>query len=306
MKKLLMFLGMVLLAAGFITVGESKAGNCYLISPSDEAQLAVYGPTCGVLLDYEFDVSGSLSLADYFVYVDDDSDFSSPDGEIVDYVDDGDFTSFVSGLAPGETYYWKVVAVYNEPWPVFYSTAISSTRSFIFIVPGLISPANGATDQSTSPLLDWASVFPGLVLGTGYHILVDDNSDFSSPEIDNSSGGSSHSPDLDYFTTYYWKVRSYTVSPYWPNPTTYYNWSARWEFTTEMAWLCGDVNADAAVNILDIVYIINYKYKGGPAPDPIESGDVNSYLQPDGLINILDVVYLINYKYKSGPEPVCP
>ena len=70
--------------------------------------------------------------------------------------------------------------------------------------------------------------------------------------------------------------------------------------------ICGNVNGDELVNILDIVYLINYKYKQGPAPDPIESGDVNSLDQPDGLINILDIVYLINYKYKDGPEPVCP
>ena len=44
------------------------------------------------------------------------------------------------------------------------------------------------------------------------------------------------------------------------------------------------------------------KYKGGPAPVPLESADVNN----DGELNILDVVYIINYKYKEGPEPECP
>ena len=32
-------------------------------------------------------------------------------------------------------------------------------------------------------------------------------------------------------------------------------------------FICGDANADQGVNILDVVYIINYKYKGGPEPD---------------------------------------
>ncbi len=34
----------------------------------------------------------------------------------------------------------------------------------------------------------------------------------------------------------------------------------------------------------------------------MEAGDA------DGIppVNILDIVYLINYKYKSGPEPLCP
>jgi transposase len=67
-------------------------------------------------------------------------------------------------------------------------------------------------------------------------------------------------------------------------------------------WRCGDVNDDNSINILDVVMLINYKYKSGPEPNPIESGDVND----DNTINILDIVTLINYKYKSGPPPNCP
>jgi C1A family cysteine protease len=65
---------------------------------------------------------------------------------------------------------------------------------------------------------------------------------------------------------------------------------------------CGDVEFDEEINILDVVYVINFSYKGGPAPDPIELADVNN----DSDINILDIVYLINFLYKSGPEPICP
>ena len=66
--------------------------------------------------------------------------------------------------------------------------------------------------------------------------------------------------------------------------------------------LCGDLDSDGFINILDIVYLINYKYKGGPEPEPLWVADVNL----DEDINILDVVYLINYKYKGGPEPCDP
>ena len=40
-------------------------------------------------------------------------------------------------------------------------------------------------------------------------------------------------------------------------------------------YLCGDVDDDKLVNIIDIVYLINYKYKNGPAPVAAEVGDVN-------------------------------
>lgn len=56
----------------------------------------------------------------------------------------------------------------------------------------------------------------------------------------------------------------------------------------------GDLNNDGFVNILDIVYFVNYKYKAGPAPDSQEfTADVNN----DGTINTFDIVHLINYIY---------
>jgi subtilisin family serine protease len=64
-------------------------------------------------------------------------------------------------------------------------------------------------------------------------------------------------------------------------------------------FICGDANGDGVVNSADVVYLINYLFKGGPAPNPIQAGDVNE----DGVINSADVVYLINYLFKGGPEP---
>lgn len=63
---------------------------------------------------------------------------------------------------------------------------------------------------------------------------------------------------------------------------------------------CGDANRDDGINLLDVMYLINYLYKGGPTPEP-GLADVNN----SGSINILDATYLINYLYKEGPEPVC-
>jgi hypothetical protein len=67
-------------------------------------------------------------------------------------------------------------------------------------------------------------------------------------------------------------------------------------------FICGDVNLDEIVNLLDIVYLIQYKYKEGPAPENPYAADVNN----DGAVDLLDIVYLINYKYKDGPDPDCP
>jgi len=66
-------------------------------------------------------------------------------------------------------------------------------------------------------------------------------------------------------------------------------------------YLPGDANGDWAINVADAVYLINYVFKGGPPPDPIEAGDANC----DGNPDIGDAVFLINYIFKGGLAPGC-
>jgi len=61
----------------------------------------------------------------------------------------------------------------------------------------------------------------------------------------------------------------------------------------------GDPSGNEAINLLDITYLINYLYKGGPPPIPEAAGDADCNM----AINILDVTYLIYYLYKDGNPP---
>ena len=61
----------------------------------------------------------------------------------------------------------------------------------------------------------------------------------------------------------------------------------------------GDVNGNDLIDIGDVVYLINYLYRGGSRPIPLESGDCNC----DGSSDVGDVVYLINYLFKQGLPP---
>ena len=70
---------------------------------------------------------------------------------------------------------------------------------------------------------------------------------------------------------------------------------------TISGYICGDVNADVDINILDITYLIAFLYLSGPAPNSSENADVDN----SGAINILDITYLISFLYQDGPEPVC-
>jgi hypothetical protein len=63
--------------------------------------------------------------------------------------------------------------------------------------------------------------------------------------------------------------------------------------------LRGDVNLDMSVSVADVVYLINYLFKGGPAPSPSFLGDVDC----SDEVGVSDVIYLINYLFKGGPAP---
>ncbi len=66
----------------------------------------------------------------------------------------------------------------------------------------------------------------------------------------------------------------------------------------------GDANNDGLFNLLDILYLIAYKYNTPPgdAPTPyaVCSGDATG----DCVVNLLDILYLISYKYDTPPGPI--
>ena len=66
-------------------------------------------------------------------------------------------------------------------------------------------------------------------------------------------------------------------------------------------FICGDANGDGVIDLGDVLYLVNYLYKGGPPPDPFEAGDADC----SGEVDLGDVLYLINYLYKGGPAPGC-
>lgn len=62
----------------------------------------------------------------------------------------------------------------------------------------------------------------------------------------------------------------------------------------------GDANGDGKVNLSDIIFQVNYVFKGGIPPDPFCRGDDNA----DEKINLSDIIYVVNYIFKAGPAPI--
>jgi Dockerin type I domain/Chlamydia polymorphic membrane protein (Chlamydia_PMP) repeat len=91
----------------------------------------------------------------------------------------------------------------------------------------------------------------------------------------------------------------YTLSPFSPCVGTGVSGTNMGAFGVGCGVYCGDMNHDAVIGVSDAVYLINYIFIEGPAPDPISIADVNC----DTHINLVDIIYVINHVFRSGYTP---
>ncbi len=123
-------------------------------------------------------------------------------------------------------YYWRVNATNAAGTSPF--SAVWNFRTIIsppVAAPNLISPPNGATNQSATPTLDWNDVF-----GTnGYRLQVSNDSLFNNiPVLDTTITPSQFTIPAGILignTYYYWRVRGFNVGGFGP-------WSVTWRFRT--------------------------------------------------------------------------
>jgi len=119
----------------------------------------------------------------------------------------GDTTQIVM-LSSGTKYYWRVQAFDDSGGAGEYAGPDSFTTIAVPSSPALVSPADGATNQSTVSTLkinpaDGAS---------GYHWQISQNSNFTAIMVDDSVSGTddtSFTLVLNPNATYYWRVQSF-------------------------------------------------------------------------------------------------
>ncbi len=82
------------------------------------------------------------------------------------------------------------------------------------------------------------------------------------------------------------------------------SWGLRSNVETYPSFVCGDAEGNSSVSVGDVVFIINFIFGGGPAPDPLAAADADC----SGGVSIGDAVYLINFIFGGGPAPCanCP
>lgn len=124
-------------------------------------------------------------------------------------------------IVVGTTYYYWVTACYT-PGCGGYSSHDSGYAGLP--APILISPPESSVVKDMTPTFEWTAP-PGAIK---FELQVDDNSDFSSPLVEESLTSTSYTPssvlaDGDY----YWRVRSNDGSAIWSNYT------AAWDVTVD-------------------------------------------------------------------------
>lgn len=139
-------------------------------------------------------------------------------------------------LPQNKTLYWRVKAknsVITGAWasPWVFKTGNPPT------VPVLGAPANGVLLKDYTPFFNWGnSVVPAGTTFEQYQLQVDDNNDFSSPEIDTTTTPITKSDftalaDLASNTKFYWHVRAFNTIDATAEEH-YSGWSTIWYFRT--------------------------------------------------------------------------
>ncbi len=201
-----------------------------------------------------------------------------------------------SALDEDTIYYWRTRAFDGfeyGPW--------SDTASFWVNANDqppaafqLVTPADSAVVLDLLPSFVWTPSGDQDRFDTArYMFLIANNDNFAAADTVTglSDTGYTMVDSLQLGNVYYWKVEAYDkFGGITPSDQVF-------TFSTLVA---GDVNIDGSVNIGDVVFLVNYIFKQGPAPDPLSLGDTNG----DCAINIGDAVTLVNYIFREGPPPV--
>ncbi|MCK4980100.1 MAG: choice-of-anchor J domain-containing protein, partial [Candidatus Delongbacteria bacterium] len=99
---------------------------------------------------------------------------------------------------------WNFTGTWGYYWDID-DVSITSQSSSPPDTPVLASPSNGSSTLDRTPSFDWSDVSEA----TSYNIQVDNNSDFASPEINQSVASSNYTPASDLaLDTYYWRVNA--------------------------------------------------------------------------------------------------
>ncbi|UCG60689.1 MAG: DUF4962 domain-containing protein [Candidatus Zixiibacteriota bacterium] len=196
--------------------------------------------------------------------------------------------------------YIGVTAFYDKILAVWTDTrddnqeVYSATWDLPLLEPRLAYPEDLSSHESP-PLLGWSTSWKNNI--DRYRVELSESGDFSSGVISDVVDTNFYQPSSALGTgTWYWRVKTFDVPT---NDSSGYSNVRR--FTSSSAVICGDADGNGQPDILDVDYMIDWLYRGGPAPVSMEAADVDNNDQVD----ILDIDYFIDWLFREGPDLNC-
>lgn len=193
-------------------------------------------------------------------------------------------------------YYWRTRAFDGfeyGPWSDSASFWVNASDQLPTAFQ-LLTPSDSAVITDLLPSFVWTSSIDHDRFDTArYTLLIANNDNFAAADTVTGLSDTSYTmvDSLALGNVYYWKVEAYDkFGGITPSDQVF----------SLFTLVPGDTNADGSLNIGDVVFLINYIFKEGAAPDPLSVGDTNG----DCTINIGDAVTLVNYIFREGPPPV--
>jgi hypothetical protein len=173
-----------------------------------------------------------------------------------------------------------------------------------YVDTGFVRPSYGIQTQTIQPRFSWNNIFAARsAFIIKYHVQIDTLLDFAAPFYEDSTLTQPNlcGPALGAGAVYYWRVRGYDGISWteFSNPLSAYMGGGCCTGTR------GDVNSDGAeTNILDLTFLVDRIFRGGPVPACLEESDVNSDCVSH---NILDLTFLVDRIFRGGqPAAACP
>jgi len=227
------------------------SGNAVtLVSPTNNSTNIAYQPTF---------VWQSINMSTHYeLMIADNSSFNNPIVHKTTLVGTSYTLTGAEQLASNKTYYWKVRAWDDNSFGQWSAVWQFTTQSNLPAKVTLLSPSNGATNQSLSGSLSWQATANTI----DYSLEVSTVSNFATTVISEILTGTSYNySGLNNATTYYWRVRARNNDGYGP-------WSDVWQFTTivpvpNKVTLSSPANNSTGLNTSLIVYWNSVLYASG-------------------------------------------
>ena len=212
-------------------------------------------------------------------------------------------TNFIlpAAVLPEGAYYWRVKAFDNTTPD---SSEFSETRVLLIdntapAVPSLLLPIPDKVTSNATPFFDWTDVTK-ISAPIVYDMYISSDSIFQPDpftlEYKDISESEFTIPDpLTESALTYWRIVARDLAGNTTNSEV--------RAVTYIEYICGDANNDSeGPNILDLTFLVDYIFRGGPLPVIPAAGDLDG---SGGNPNIIDLTTLVDYIFRGGGLPTC-